>query len=327
MPHDFDLMSGQRLILGFDGLHFNNTLEHYISTYKVAGLILFAANIDTPEQVAELTKKCQQTAARAGLPPLFICADQEGGTVARFREHFTLFDGNPAIKSLEDAEQFASTTAKELAAVGINLNFAPVMDIADGTPDSIMAARSFPGDARSVSTLGCRVIRTLQNQGMMAVAKHFPGIGRTVLDSHFHLPSLDVALETLEKSDLVPFKAAIQEEVSGIMLSHIHYPQLDNELQASLSKKIAHTLLRETLKYDGLVFTDDLDMKAIKMDIRTCIQKILEAGIDISLICHTGPNIQKARDHILYLLKNDEALFRSGQRSLQRILSVKKKYL
>ncbi len=190
-----------------------------------------------------------------------------------------------------------------------------------------MKDRVFKGEAKNVSRLGREVIHTLQKKNIVAVAKHFPGIGRTVKDSHFHLPVLDIDLETLKQSDLVPFADAKNEGVSGIMLSHILYPQLDKRWQASLSPLIAHDLLRDQMGYEGLVMTDDLDMKAIVHDMKTCIRQILRAGIDMGLICHKGPDIDVAYHEIIRLLNEDERLFLMGKTSVERILRIKKKYL
>ena len=285
------LMAGQRLMLGFDGIELNEDLKYIIDDIKACGIILFTRNIESPEQVTCLCRACQDYAKSRGVPPLFISVDQEGGAVARLKEPFTVFKGNPFIESVEDARKFASITADELKQVGINMDFAPVLDIAPEGVDSIMKDRVFKGDAKKVSTLGAELIFTLQNKGIMAVAKHFPGIGRTVKDSHFHLPVLDIDLESLWQSDMVPFVDAKNQDVAGIMLSHISYPQLDYQWQASLSPFIVNDLLRNQIGYDGLVMTDDLDMKAIEDNMETCIRQILKSGIDIALICHKGPNI------------------------------------
>jgi len=319
--------AGQRLMLGFDGIDLNDEVKHIIGDIRASGLILFKRNIETPDQVRALCESCRAYATSCGLPPLFIAMDQEGGTVARLREPFTLFKGNPYIETLEEARQFAAVTARELKSIGVNMNFAPVLDVAGDNGDSIMKDRAFKGTPERVAVLGTEVIRTFQNNGILAVAKHFPGIGRTVKDSHFFLPVLDTDLPALETSDLIPFMAAKDEGVSGIMLSHILYPRLDESWPASLSPYIAKDLLRDRMGYEGLVMTDDLDMKAIQKDIETCIRQILASGIDMALICHKGPNIDKAFHEIRRLLQEDETLSALGKKSVDRILGAKRKYL
>ena len=320
-------MAGQRLMLGFDGIDLNEEVKHIIGDIRAGGLILFKRNIETPDQVKALCKSCRAYAESCGLPPLFISIDQEGGTVARLREPFTLFKGNPYIEALEDARHFAAVTARELKSIGVNMNLAPVLDVAGDKGDSIMKDRAFKGNPERVASLGTEVIRTFQNNGILAVAKHFPGIGRTVKDSHLFLPELDMDLPDLETSDFIPFMAAKNEGVSGIMLSHILYPKLDEKWPASLSPFIAKDLLRDWIGYEGLVMTDDLDMKAIEKDIGTCVYQILSSGIDMALICHKGPNIDKAYHEIRRLLQEDETLSILGKKSLERILRVKQKYL
>jgi beta-N-acetylhexosaminidase len=324
---DNRLLAGQRLMVGFEGTTLNSDLRQMIQEMKIGGIILFKSNIQSPAQVSALCADAQAHAESCRVPRLFIAVDQEGGTVARLPAPFTLFPGNPSIHSLAAAENFARITAAELRGVGINMNLAPVMDVVPEGVASVMAGRAFPGDAGKVAALGTQVIQTLQAGRVMAVAKHFPGIGRTVKDSHYFLPELPVDLAVLEGSDLIPFQAAVASGVSGIMLSHISYPCIDDTWQASLSPFIANTLLRKTLGYRGLVLTDDLDMKAISHGIKTCIRQILLADIDLALICHKGPDIRTAWEEILQLMEKDGDLAVSGKRSLARILDTKKRFL
>jgi beta-N-acetylhexosaminidase len=194
---------------------------------------------------------------------------------------------------------------------------------------SIMINRAFPGTPENVAKLGSCVIDTLQKNGIMAVAKHFPGIGRTTKDSHLELPVLDakdVDQRLMEQSDFIPFKAAIKSNVAGIMLSHILYSAIDNEWPASLSYNIAKTLLRDEMGYQGVVMTDDLDMKAIRCDIKTSIRQILNAEVDITLICHKGTGIETAFMEIRNLISTDEKFHRKAIASSQRIASLKKAY-
>ncbi|MBA3011976.1 MAG: beta-N-acetylhexosaminidase [Proteobacteria bacterium] len=320
-------MVGQRLMLGFDGTHLNQDLKFIIREIKAGGIVLFRPNIQSPDQLTRLCSDVQSYAADCGQPPLFIAVDQEGGVVARLKPPFTQFPGNPYIRTMADAEAFATVTAAELIIAGINMNMAPVLDVAPEGVDSIMKDRVFTGDAEIVSALGSAVIKTLQKGKVMAVAKHFPGIGRTTKDSHFFLPTLDTDLQTLKATDLRPFEAAMDANVAGIMLSHISYPQLDDTWQASLSPYIAGDLLRRQLGYQGLVLTDDLDMKAIKHDMKTCVRQVLASGIDLALICHKGPNIGIAWEEMGRLLDGNPLLFALARESMNRILQTKKRHL
>ncbi len=321
--------AGQRLMVGFEGTDLNEDLKFLIRQIRCGGLILFAANLETPDQIKDLCRAAQEYAKSCGQPPLFIAVDQEGGQVARLRPPFTQFSGNPSMQGDTDAVHFAEVTAAELNQVGINMDMAPVMDVAPADMDSVMAQRAFGGDPEWVARLGGKIIEHLQRNNIMAVAKHFPGIGRTVLDSHLVLPTLDDHLASLEQFDLIPFRASIQQGVSGVMLSHIFYPQLDNQWPASLSPYIADELLRHRMGHTGLVMTDDLDMGAIvkHYDIQTCIGQILAANIDLALICHKGPNIEIAFEYILKAFTDSAALKAKGQESMERIATCKRRYL
>jgi len=322
-------LAGQRLMVGFDGLICDADLESLIRELKVGGLILFSPNLDTRDQITELCRSAQDVARAAGHSPLFIAIDQEGGEVARLRAPFTEFPGNPYMESESDAESFGRVTAGELSNLGINMNMAPVMDLAPENFQSIMAGRSFGSDPQWVSRLGTVVIRTLQKNGVMAVAKHFPGIGRTTIDSHLDLPVLETDETELDAYDLIPFYAAIEADAAGFMLSHIRYAGVDPEWPASLSEAIARGLLRQTMGFDGVVMTDDLDMGAVRnyFDFRTCTERILAADIDIALICHRSPDMEAVYEIIYNSLKQSEDIRRRGELSADRILQLKRTYL
>jgi len=192
-----------------------------------------------------------------------------------------------------------------------------------------MKERAFGSDPDWVARLGVAVIQHLQQGGVMSVAKHFPGIGRTTLDSHQELPFLETDVKALLASDILPFREAIRHDVAGLMLSHICYRPLDDEWPASLSKKIARDLLRHRLGYDGLVMTDDLDMGAIKKHwgIRLTLQRIMDAGIDIALICHRSPDMETAAEAIQSFQSASLAKRDLCERSVERILRLKGQYL
>ena len=320
-------LAGQRLMAGFDGTRLNEGLQRLIAGLRVGGLILFKRNVESPSQLSELTQSAQKLARDCGQPPLFIAIDQEGGRVARLGPPFTQFPGTPPVTNAAEAARFAEITAAELAAAGINMDLAPVLDVAPAGFGSVMAERAFGSDPERVARLGAIVIEGLQSRRIMAVAKHFPGIGRTTLDSHLDLPVLDADLPSFEAFDLIPFRAAIAKQVAGVMLSHIRYTGMDPLWPASLSQAIAKDLLRERMGYSGLVMTDDLDMGAIKnhYDVPTIIRRILTADVDLALICHKGPNIASAFDEIQRQLADDADLKKHHEQSLSRIMHWKNK--
>nr|WP_306304163.1 glycoside hydrolase family 3 N-terminal domain-containing protein [Desulfosarcina cetonica] len=252
MTPTIETIAGQRLMVGFDGTGFNDDLQFLIETLKVGGLILFSRNLETPTQIAQLCRDCQAAAARRGLPPLFIGIDQEGGLVARLKApHFTVFPGNPSMRHVDDAAAFARVTADELHSIGVNMDMAPVLDVAPKEIDSVMVRRAFGSDPAWVARLGRTVIEGLQQRGIMAVGKHFPGIGRTVLDSHLALPDLDIDEKTLAAFDLVPFKAAMAADVAAMMLSHIRFTAIDPLWPASLSPAVLVTCCAANWDFKG----------------------------------------------------------------------------
>ncbi|MBW1649737.1 MAG: glycoside hydrolase family 3 protein [Deltaproteobacteria bacterium] len=323
-------IAGQMIIAGFYGTKPDDELKFLINTIKAGGVILFSRNIESRHQLEDLCSSIQRYAKQAGQPPLFIAIDQEGGKVARLKEPFTIFSGAPYIKTPEQAEKFAEITGEELKRTGINMNMAPVLDIApENFENSAMAGRMFCGNPEQAGELGAEVIRGLQKKNVISVAKHFPGIGRATVDSHFKLPNLIQNRFALDSFELIPFKAAINVKAAGIMTSHVIYPKIDALWPAGLSRKIITNILRTELGYDGLVITDDLDMGAIDKyyDLDLVIDRILTVETDIALICKNTANIKKAFDLILDFIKSSPFNKARCKRSLQRIIKTKTKYL
>lgn len=323
---DLRTLAGQRLMLGFDGTTFNGDLETLIRELNPGGIILFSRNIETPDQVRALCRDVQEYARSLGLPPLFIAIDQEGGAVARLRApHFREFPGAPALHTEAAAARFGVEMAALLRSLGINMNMAPVLDVAPAGFPSIMGNRILGRDPERVARLGAAIIRAHQDQGVLAVAKHFPGIGRTTLDSHLDLPELDADLEDLAAYDLIPFQAATAACASGIMISHIRYTGIDADWPASLSQIIVRGLLRDRMGFDGLILTDDLDMGAISRhyEISDVMGRILAADADLALICHKSPRIGQAVDAIRRHLDQDAELLLRHEKSLARIMKFK----
>lgn len=325
-------LAGQRLVVGFRGKALDDDLRFMIREMHVGGLILFKRNVSDPSQVSELCQAAQACAVESGKPPLVIAIDQEGGPVARLGPPFTVFPGNRAIgaaRSEKAAREFATITARELKGVGITVNLAPVLDVAPQGLNSVMADRVFGEEPELVACLGKAVIETLQNNGITATAKHFPGIGRTTADSHVDLPYLDVDRRLLDSTDLVPFSAAIEGGVEAVMLSHVVYRDLDSAWPASLSTVIARDLLREAMGFKGITMTDDLDMGAIDkhFDVETTVRRISDAEIDIALICHDRLKMENAYQALLKAVRESEDARKKATASAQRILNMKRRYV
>jgi beta-N-acetylhexosaminidase len=323
-------IAGQRIMAGFIGTELNHDLKFLIDTIGVGGIILFSRNIINRDQLKNLCNDAAAHATACSRPPLLVAIDQEGGTVARLKTpDFTEFQGAPFIKDANDAERFAAITAKELLDVGINMDMAPVMDVVPQGFDGIMSERVFSHDPLMVANLGCSIINRLQSSGVMAVAKHFPGIGRTTLDSHLLRPDLDASFESLSALELVPFRAAIASGVSGIMLSHIRYTGFDDQWPASLSTEIALNLLRNQMGYSGVVMTDDLEMGAVEnhYDMAVMTRQVLDAEVDIALVCKTRQKIEHVFESICRQLTDNAAFMEKAGRSANRITALKQKYL
>jgi len=318
---------------GMPGPDLDRDTEALIRDFNPCGIILFSRNIEGPLQIAELCSNLQTAAMKYHGIPLFISIDQEGGRVARLKEPFTLFPGNEAIGKDRDpvkrAMEFGRITAREMKLVGLNMNLAPVMDVRRGETEKHLTGRTFSEDYRTVATLGTTVIKTLQDNGIMAVAKHFPGLGLAGMDPHFHLPVIRSEKEDIEKYSLPPFRSAIRANVSGIMTSHALYPSLDPENPATLSTVILNGLLREKMRFKGLVITDDLEMGAITGRHEVAQGAIISflSGSDILLVCkeqqYLLDGIDLMRKKILSGAINEERL----DQSISRIMKAKLKYL
>lgn len=321
-------VTGQRIMAGFHGTGLNTDLRFLIDTIGVGGIILFSRNITGRRQLENLCNSATDYARSTGLPRLLIAIDQEGGSVARLKApDFTEFPGASFMTTEQDAVDFARTTAKELTGAGVNMNMAPVLDVAPEGFDSIMSKRSFSSDPDRVSRLGETIITTLQSAGILAVAKHFPGIGRTTLDSHINRPDLEATVDSLASYELIPFYAAVNAGVSGIMLSHIRYTGIDPEWPASLSYEIAVRLLRDKMGYDGVVFTDDLEMGAIQnhYDTEDITRQVGIAEIDVALICKTRQVIEDIFESMCRATARSVSLAEKALRSEARILALKSK--
>ena len=320
---------GQLIMVGFEGTQANEAIETHIRERFVGGVVLFSRNIQSPQQTAELANELQRLAeATARQIPLFIGIDQEGGWVIRLKEGATVLPGNMALgatNSTELAERAGEITAVELAAVGVNLNFAPVMDVNNNPDNPVIGRRSFGESPELVSRLGISYIRGLQRNGVLATAKHFPGHGDTTVDSHFELPTVSHDLERIHALELQPFRAAIDADVAAIMTAHIIYPAFDADRPATLSPTILTDLLRKELGFDGLLITDDMEMKAIDDRYRSGEAAVMavEAGADIVMVLWTPTKQIEVFDSLLSAVKSGRISQVRLDQSVKRILKSK----
>ncbi len=324
---------GRLFIGGMPGPDLDTNTISLITNYHLGGIILFKRNIADPIQLARLCRDIQRVSFTNSGIPLFLAIDQEGGRVARLEEPFTQFPGNAAIGESPDPEssamEFASTTAREMSLVGLNMNLAPVLDVANPDMDAHLVGRSFSDDSLRVATLGGIVIDTMQRAGIMAVGKHFPGLGESDRDPHLHLPTVGATREEMESVHLPPFAGAIRAGVSALMSSHAVYPALDPGVPATLSRKIMTELLRNEMGFKGLVISDDLEMGAIETaaSLPEGAAHAFDAGIDLLLICRDQSLLLESIEHLRNKLLREEISYERLHESLGRIAETKNRFL
>jgi beta-N-acetylhexosaminidase len=280
---------GRLAIVGFTGYSVPAGLRELVRTFDLGGVVYFARNVDSPGQLADLSR---EVAALAHDWPLWIAVDQEGGRVARLKAPFT--EWPPAItlgRSDDDAltARFARAMAAELSAAGINLNHAPVLDVLTRQDNPAIGDRALSQDAEVVARLGAVIIRELQAAGIAACGKHFPGHGDTMLDSHDDLPVVEHDRRRLEAVELVPFRRAIAADVAAIMTAHVLVPAIDPDRPASMSPGIVQRWLKDDLGFGGMVLSDDLGMGAVSKSrsLGAAAVDALAAGTDMVLLCNS----------------------------------------
>lgn len=298
-----------------------------VDDFKVGGIILLSRNVQSPEQIAGALNDLQERSET----PLFIAADQEGGLITRMKHPFTTFPGNMAIgatRSVEFARDSAKAIARELLAVGVNMNFAPCVDVNNNPLNPIIGIRSFGESPELVAELGVAAIDGFESQGIMACVKHFPGHGDTSTDTHMALPSIPYKRRRLNAVELRPFKAAVDHGVAMVMTSHICFPALDAEYPATLSHAVITRLLRNAMKFDGLIVTDCMEMRAIVDNYGAVEAAILavKAGTDILLACHTLEIQAQIRTALVKAVESGEIAEEQIDRSVARILAAKKRF-
>ncbi len=273
---------GQLVFTGLSGLTLTDAEKKFIEKEDIGGVIFFSKNYESPAQLAELVNSIQNLRKEY---PLFICTDHEGGRVVRFKTQFTQFPPMLDIARLDSPKlvfEVATIMAEELLACGINLNLAPVCDIWNNDQNKVIWDRAFGTDHETVSKFISSMIRGFETNHLMSCAKHFPGHGNTLKDSHYDLPIVKKPLEDIRNEELQPFIKAVKARVDMIMMAHIIVEDIDPELPCSLSPK-AHQILRNELKYKGLILSDDMQMGAITQHRGTgeAAMMAIRAGSDL----------------------------------------------
>jgi beta-N-acetylhexosaminidase len=321
---------GQLLIIGFDGTEMSPRLASLLTKIQPAGVILFARNITGAEQTHTLLRKCQKLVTTR----LFTCVDLEGGTVDRFR--------NVLGSAPSPAEVFATGSralfrkhgrviGENCRALGFNVDFAPVLDLAYEASRAVMRSRAVSDDPKQVVAYAHDFLRGLAEADVLGCGKHFPGLGEATLDTHHELPSVDKPLRKLWEQDLVPYRAlSLRRELPFVMVSHAAFPAVTKQrMPASLSKKWITDILRKKIGYRGLICSDDLEMGGVLAagPIEQAIIGFVGAGGDLGLICHQEDFILRAHEALVREGERDGRFARRVRASTRRVLAFKKKSL
>src|SRR5712692_3735433 len=322
---------GQLLIIGFNGTEMSPRLASLLTKIQPAGMILFARNITGADQTHTLLRECQKCVPT----PLFICVDLEGGTVDRFR--------NVLGSAPSPAEVFATGSralfrkhgrviGENCRALGFNVDFAPVLDLAYEASRSVMSSRAVSDDPKQVVAYAREFLRGLGEASVLGCGKHFPGLGEATLDTHRELPSVEKPLRKLWDQDLVPYRA-LRRELPFVMVSHAAFPAVTKQrTPASLSKKWITDILRRKIGYRGLVCSDDLEMAGVLAAApieQAAIEQVMighiRAGGDLGLICHPEDFILRAHESLIREAERDSRFARRVGESARRVLAFKKK--
>jgi beta-N-acetylhexosaminidase len=321
---------GQLLIGSLAGPTITQEIKSLAREFSLGGVILFSRNIEEPEQVAELAMDVQTLASEL---PLWVSVDQEGGRVARLRRPFTEWPPMAVLGrsgSVDLASRFARALAAELRAVGITLDYAPVLDIHTNPNNPVIGDRALAEDADLFARLGAAIVRGLQDNGVAACGKHFPGHGDTAVDSHLDLPLVEHPPDRIRRVECVPFRAAIRADVAFIMTAHVLVPSLDAERPATLSPHVVQAMLRDELNFSGVILSDDLEMKAIEKSYRVpeAAVQAIAAGCDGVLICSGDVEMQVATlEALVHAVEDGRLAYTRVEDALTRLRRTKERFL
>ncbi len=322
---------GQMLLFGWQG---ETHAAALVDDFAVGGVIFMGRNVGPPEQTRATIAALQTWASDNGLPPLFVAVDQEGGRVQRLGPpHYAARPSAREIGLTNDPAQAraaAYAIGEELRDLGFNWDFAPVLDVDNNPRNPVIGDRSYGSDPRLVAALGASAVLGFQDDaGILACGKHFPGHGDTETDSHHALPVVPHDRERLDAVELYPFRAALEMGLAAVMTSHILFPAYDQRLPATLSPRILTGLLRREMGFDGLIITDDLEMKGVAAGwgyAEAAVQAVL-AGADILLCCHTQETQRAIRDALVHAVDTGRLTEARIDESLVRIAAAKARWV
>jgi beta-N-acetylhexosaminidase len=320
---------GQLFLIGCQEDSLTADEQLICAEYQFGGFILFKHNCTEPAQILQLCRDLWHSAVE--MPP-FIAIDQEGGRVHRLPQPFTHFPAAAWLGEKRDpdlARRLGRATAEELKLVGINLNFAPVLDVDSNPANPVIGDRAFGADPKQVIDISLAWTQGLREGGIIPSGKHFPGHGDTDKDSHFESPIVRKTLDELKTIELLPFDRACRSRIESLMTAHVIYPTFDGGFPATLSEPIVTGLLRHQLGYDGVVFSDDLEMKAISANysVEEATLRAVQAGVDILLYCHEVEKALQAFEFLCNEVERDPVVRAHVEESHRRISELKRRYL
>lgn len=320
---------GQLLLIGLEGRTLDAPVRELIANRHIGGIILFKRNVGSLEQTIGLLNALK-AANGSNAAPLFLSVDQEGGAVSRLPAAFAALPDNRHIGQANNpqlAKRIGELLGEELRLLGMNMNYAPVLDV-DSNPDNpVIGPRSYGASAALVADLGTQAMKGMQGAGVVPVVKHFPGHGDTEVDSHLELPVVSKPLEELRKLELLPFRRAVQEGADAVMVAHLLIPALDNAAPASFSEPVIDGLLRQELGFQGVVMTDDLTMGAITkhFDIGEAAVRTILAGGDLVMVAHGADRALHVLDALKQAAADGTLTEERLNTSVSRILALKKR--
>lgn len=321
------------MMVGFEGDGVSSDLRDYVAQGAPCGVALFRRNLASTEESASLLRALRALWPDNAKPPL-MAVDQEGGRVQRLKPpHCPEIAPMPTAGRLAQDDDLQSTraagalAARQLRSLGFNLDFAPVLDVDSNPGNPIIGDRAFGHDPDAVIRHALAWAQGLESEGVLACGKHFPGHGDTDQDSHLTLPRLPHDLERLQATELRPFAAAVEWGIGAIMSAHIVFDALDDRWPATLSPRVLPSLLREGMGYQGVVFSDDLEMAAIDahQDAGTIARQGLAAGIDVFLVCRRLDRAREIRDALAEAARSDRALLEQLELASARVTALRER--
>lgn len=326
---DLDEKIGQMFIIGIEGTSVDEEIKHIITSRHPGGIILFRHNINDPGQLLELVNGLK--AVNSGKIPLFISIDEEGGRISRLPDQLMAIPSAMSTGELDD-EMFTYEAGRLIAAkikaFGFNMDFAPVLDILSNPDNTVIGDRAFGSTAQTVAKHGVQIMKGIRDEGIIPVAKHFPGHGDTDVDSHSGLPKVAHGMDRLAGFELLPFQKALDEKADALMVAHIVLTSLDPDFPASLSSAVISGLLRNEMGFEGVVITDDMTMGAIteNFDTGEAAVRSVNAGCDIILVCNGYDRQLETMDAVKQAVETGLISESRIDESVVRILKLKDKY-